>query len=290
MGLRLKFNIVIVVACLAGMALATLLSWQATRRHALAAIEQEITLIRGHALAVRSYTSTGILPLVREHQNFLFVPNSVPSFAAQSVFARFQEKFPDYYYKEATLNPTNPDDLAEPWEAELIEALRNDPTRDHIDVEISRPEGKFYAVAFPLRVSSQSCLTCHSSPEAAPAAMVDIYGRDHGFGWQMDEVIGAQIVSVPMAVADSRAREMVIVLAGGLGVALLLVLIVMNLLLGRIVLRPVLAMSAIAERVSLGDVSAPEYVRKGKDEISSLSRSFNRMRRSLDSALKLLDE
>jgi protein-histidine pros-kinase len=290
MGLRLKFNIVIVLACLIGMALATVLSWHATRRHALAAIEQEIALIRGQALAVRSYTSTGILPLLRETQEVLFVPHSVPSFAAQTVFARFRETFPEYSYKEAALNPTNPDDLAEPWEATLIESLRADPARGHISVEIEKTGGKFYAVAFPLKVGSGSCLACHSSPDIAPAAMVDVYGREHGFGWQMEEIIGAQIVSVPMAVADARAFEMALVLAGGLGVALMLVLIVTNLLLGRIVLRPVLAMSAVAERVSMGDFSVPEYVRKSSDEIGSLSRSFNRMRRSLDSAMKLLDE
>ena len=67
-------------------------------------------------------------------------------------------------------------------------------------------------------------------------------------------------------------------------------IILVNIMLSRIVLRPVSVMSDISEQVSMGDFSAPEYVKKGKDEISSLSASFNRMRRSLASAMKLLDE
>lgn len=289
MGLRAKFNSVILLAVLIGMAIASALSWQAARRHALAAIEQEITLIRGHALAVRAYTSSHILPLLGDRQDILFAPHSVPSFAAQTVFGRFQESHPAYYYKEAALNPTNPEDLALPWEAELIRALRDDPARDHISVEIGEGAERVFAMAFPLRVTQEACLACHATPEAAPAAMVEIYGRENGFGWTLGETIGAQIISVPMALADQRAREMVAVLAAGLGTALLLVLIVTNILLGRIVLRPVAKMSEVAERVSLGDFSVPEYERPGRDEISSLSRSFNRMRRSLDSAMKLLD-
>lgn len=290
MGLRTKFNIVIVLACLAGMALAAVLTWKVARENALAAVEQEIALIRGNALAVRTYTSTGILPLLRDSQDVLFAPHSVPSFAAQTVFGHLRTQHEDYYYKEAALNPTNPDDLAEPWEAELIGRLRADPALDRIAVELDRPDGRFYAVAFPLKVTQDACLTCHSTPEAAPAAMVDLYGREHGFGWQKDEIIGAQIIWAPMSIADERAMRLVLVLLAGLGAAFLLVLIVTNVLLGRIVLRPVAAMSSVAERVSMGDLDVPEYERQGRDEIASLSRSFNRMRRSLDSAMKLLDQ
>ncbi len=47
-------------------------------------------------------------------------------------------------------------------------------------------------------------------------------------------------------------------------------------------------MAKIAESVSLGE-EAPEYEHRSDDEIGILSKSFNRMRRSLDSAMKMLD-
>jgi protein-histidine pros-kinase len=281
---------VLVLACLIGMALALALSWQVAQRHARATVEQEIALLRGNALAVRGYTSAGIYPLLRDSQDILFAPHAVPSFAAQSVFARFREMHPEYSYKEAALNPTNPDDLAEPWEAELIAELRAQPELESISLEIENENGRVLAVAYPLKVTQQACLACHSTPDAAPAAMVDLYGPENGFGWQMGEIIGAQIISAPKAIADARAREMVVILAAGLGAGFMLVLIVTNVLLGRIVLTPVTRMSEVAERVSMGDFQVPEYQKSGRDEIASLSRSFNRMRRSLDSAMKLLDQ
>jgi protein-histidine pros-kinase len=73
-------------------------------------------------------------------------------------------------------------------------------------------------------------------------------------------------------------------------VAFAVVIVLVNIMLSRIVLKPVAVMSGISEQVSMGDFSAPEYVKKGGDEISSLSASFNRMRRLLASAMKLLDD
>ncbi|MEM6974608.1 MAG: DUF3365 domain-containing protein [Pseudomonadota bacterium] len=290
MGLRAKFNLVLILACLIGMGAATALTYRVAQDNALTEIEQEIALLRAKALAVRHYTVTGVAPLMQEDQDILFLPHTVPSFAAQTVFARFRESYPNYDYKEAALNPTNPDDLAEPWEEALIRDLRANPDLDRIATVRETDQGRFYSIAFPFRIQNEGCLVCHSTPEVAPAAMIDLYGPDNGFGWELNEIIGAQIISAPMTLADERAFGQVTVLLAALVSAFLLVLMITNILLSRIVIRPVVAMSEIAEKVSLGDFSLPEYVKPGSDEISSLSKSFNRMRRSLDSAMKILDE
>jgi protein-histidine pros-kinase len=49
-------------------------------------------------------------------------------------------------------------------------------------------------------------------------------------------------------------------------------------------------MSAIADKVSLGQFEAAELDASGSDEISTLARSFGRMRTSLTSAMKMLEE
>ena len=56
------------------------------------------------------------------------------------------------------------------------------------------------------------------------------------------------------------------------------------------IIRPVRRISASANEVSLGNMDAPEHPVSGRDEISSLAESFNRMRRSLANALKMLEE
>lgn len=290
MRLRAKFNLVLVSACLIGLAAASFLTYRAAQDNALAEIENEISLIRQNALAVRSYTSGGITPLLADDSDILFLPHSVPSFSAQSVFAKFRNAFPDYDYKEAALNPTNPEDLANAWETALINQLRDNPDLDRVTTIRETENGRIYAVAFPFTINNEGCLRCHSDPEIAPPAMIDLYGPDNGFGWQLGETIGAQIVSAPMALADKRALELSIGIFAAILVAFSVVIVLVNLMLSRIVLKPVKIMSEISEQVSMGDFSADEYVKKGKDEISSLSESFNRMRRSLNSAMKLLDD
>ena len=55
-----------------------------------------------------------------------FLPQSVPFYAASQNFLKLREHHPEYAYKEATFNPTNPRDRATDWEADLIQQFRND--------------------------------------------------------------------------------------------------------------------------------------------------------------------
>ncbi|MFK7944046.1 MAG: DUF3365 domain-containing protein [Paracoccaceae bacterium] len=290
MGLRFKFNAVLISACLLGIGSATALSYGVVQNAAVQEVEQQIRLIRANASSVRAYTVNSIAPLLSDDDDVLFLPPTVTNYAARRVFSGFQEQFPDYQYKEAALNPMNPADLPNAFEAGLIERFRADQSLDRVTQIIDRGDESFLTVAFPLTVKKEGCLRCHSTPEAAPPALVDLYGSENGFGWKLGETVGAQIISAPMSLAYDRAKETSLILVAALSLAFLLVLIVTNIMLSRIVLQPVARMSEVAEKVSMGDFAVPEYAKPGKDEISSLSASFNRMRRSLESAMKMIDE
>ena len=67
-------------------------------------------------------------------------------------------------------------------------------------------------------------------------------------------------------------------------------IILVDLLLRALVGKPVAEISEVADKVSMGQMDTPEYVRDSKDEIGSLSVSFNRMRRSLQNAMTMLEE
>ena len=289
MGLRLKYNVVLLLACFLGIAASTVVSYFIVQKSAIEEIMQSISLLRSNAIAVRSYTLNSIDPLLSDNNDILFLPETVTSYAARTVFATFQKQFPEFSYKEAALNPTNPADLPNDLEARLIEQLRAAPSLDRISTVVENDAGRFFTVAFPLTITQEGCLTCHSTPEAAPPAMVDLYGPNNGFGWKMGETIGAQIISAPMSIVDKRAQETGLILMGSLTVVFLLVFVLTNLMISRIVVRPVRRMSDLAEKVSMGDFSQPEYRKPGKDEISSLSLSFNRMRRSLERAMSMID-
>jgi protein-histidine pros-kinase len=49
-------------------------------------------------------------------------------------------------------------------------------------------------------------------------------------------------------------------------------------------------MSEAANDISTGNMDIPEFSEKGGDEISLLARSFNRMRRSLEKAIELIEK
>ena len=102
--------------------------------------------------------------------------------------------------------------------------------------------------------------------------------------------MGTQIVSVPFdnaaANADRAFRAYMISLAATFAA----VFLVVNAVLYSMVVRPMRQIARVADRLSLGDMSAEDFSPRGAEEIGALVRSFNRMRKSLDKALHLLEK
>ena len=225
----------------------------------------------------------------KETPKRVFRPQIVPAFSATEMFGYLGKKYPEYTYKEATLNPTNPRDRAVDWEEDIIKAFRNQPDMANFNGQRMTPFGQSLYLARPLR-AGKSCLECHSVPSAAPPEMVALYGTANGFGWKENEIIAAQIVSVPVSVpvemADRAFRRL---LASLVGVASF-TLVLLNLVLFLTVIRPVSRFAAMADEISKGNMDVPELPVKGGDEISVLAAAFNRMHRSLSAAMKMLDK
>ena len=219
-----------------------------------------------------------------------FLPHSIPSFSALSNFKIVRQKLPEYTYREPTLNPTNLNDRAIDWEADIINGFRDDASKGETMITRDTPGGQFLVLARPLKIGSQACLTCHSTPEAAPPTMVALYGSQNGFGWKLGEIVGAQMVSIPLGVPLARAYQALFWFLLALAGTFLVIIIIVDLLLRALVVKPVAEISEMANKVSMGQLDTPEYVRNSNDEIGSLSQSFNRMRRSLQNAMKMLEE
>jgi Protein of unknown function (DUF3365) len=166
-----------------------------------------------------------------------FHPQSVPAFAATEIFAYLREKFPDYFYKEATLNPTNPRDRATDWESDVVNQFRGDSARAEFIGTRDSSTGTALFLSRPIKVNNVSCLECHSTPDKAPAEMIKLYGGDNGFGWKLNDIIGAQIVSVPVSVPVRMAENAFRVIVAWLGGAFGGILLVANVGVA-IVLRP----------------------------------------------------
>ena len=290
MGLRLKFNLVLLLIFSLGISGAGYVSYEMLQRNARAEVVHTAGLIMESAVAIRNYTVGEIRPLLSLQLKRDFLPQSVPAYAAMRNVDGLRKRYPDYTYKEATLNPTNPTSRATEWEASVVEHFRNNSDMKELIGERETPIGKALYLARPIQVKKEGCLTCHGRVDDAPETMLALYGKANGFGWKLNEVVGSQIVSVPMSVPMKRADEAFFTFMLSLGTVFLVITIILNLLLHYIVIKPMKKMAKVAHDVSMGQLDVEEIEFKGKDEVASLADSFNRMRRSLSNALKLLDD
>ena len=290
MKLSTKFNLVLILVLGFGFAATGWVTQQILLENARQEVIEQAGLMMEGAGAIRNYTVKEIKPLLTQQMKRQFLPQSVPAYSATTTFEKMRETHPEYSYKEATLNPTNPRDRAVDWEADIIEHFADFPDAKTLIGERSTATGRSLYMARPIRITNPACLGCHSTPSEAPKTQLVRYGDNNGFGWQFQEVIGAQIVSVPLDVAIKKAEQTFYTFMAALGGMFLFIIIVLNIMLRSIVIRPVTRMAALAEQISTGDIEGTEFNERGSDEISKLGASFNRMRRSLEKAFNMLEE
>ena len=293
MGLRLKFNLALVVVFAIGFAASAYVSDRLLETNARDEVLRNAGLMMEAALSMRGYTVGHVRDKLAQKDDEFF-PESVPAFAATEMMSQLRKKYVDYFYKEAALNPTNPRHLADSWEADVVKQFRNDAGRTEVSGVRATPSGPSLFVARPFRIKDPACLACHSTPEAAPVSMVKLYGGDKGFGWNLNEVIGAQIVSVPMSLPMANAKRAFHTFLLSLAAVFAALFVILNLMLYFLIVQPVRRISAAADRLSEGRTSMTEKAHlelpeSGKDEVALLARSFNRMRTNIESLVKAID-
>lgn len=289
MKLMAKFNVILLlVFALAGLGIS-----HVARRFlddsARNLVLQQAKVMMASAQAVRDYTATNIEPLLRTSD---FHPETVPNYGAIVTFKLLKKNYPEYVYKETALNPRNLEHRPEDWEAEVIQYLRDRPGEAEYSGEREAATGRILYLARPIKMEAE-CMVCHSTPEMSPASMVKQYGSVNGFGWDrvgLNNVVGAQIVMVPMTlpiqIANQAYRNLLLYLA----CTLLLTMLALDVAVYLFVIRPLAAVSSTAYRVSKGEKNVPPLPVKGKDEIAKVNASFNRMQTSLSKALKMLQK
>jgi len=291
MKLLTKFNMIILVVFGTGGFLISQLARSYLIGNARDQVLDQERLMMASARSVRDYTANEISPLLQEspRHRVRFLPETIPFYGATTAFAKLRKDYPDYAYKEAALNPTNPEDRATGWEVDIIEWLRDHREKHETTGLRNTPMGPALYLANPIKATKE-CLECHSTPAAAPKAMIAVYGSANGFGWKEDAVVGAQIVSVPLSVplenADRAYQRLIFFLAS----TMLVAIVGLDAGVYWFVIRPLRTVSATGDRISRGEKNVPPVKIRGKDEIATVAASFNRMQISLAKALKMFDE
>src|SRR6185503_6710123 len=151
-------NLVLLVIFALGFAAAAGVSAALLEQSAREDVLQDARLIMESALASRAYTINQIAPLLRKLDTDEFLPQTVPAFGATEQFNALRANLPDFSYKEATLNPTNPRDRATDWEVDIVNAFRQFPERTEIVGERETPLGRSLYLGKPIMIRDRACL------------------------------------------------------------------------------------------------------------------------------------
>ena len=288
--LRQKFTVWLLAILVGGLVLSGIALSAILRQNAKNDIAATGLMLMETMTSVREYTSNQVNPELVSQLDKKFLPQTVPGYSAREVFEIFRKNpdYRDFFYKEATLNPTNLRDKADRFESDLVNQFRGSTDLKELQGFHSMPSGDIFYVARPVSVSKPSCLACHSTPDVAPKSMVDRYGSDNGFGWKLNEVVGAKIVSVPADKVINKAYESSFIILGIVFAVCITIIFLVNVLLNQKVIRPLKRMTRIAEEVSMGHMEA-EFDQPSNDEIGSLAKAFKRMQLSLSMAMSRLN-
>ncbi|MFM7512882.1 MAG: DUF3365 domain-containing protein [Cyanobium sp.] len=268
-------------------ALNSLFTHYATRQ-----IDHQASHLMDSMDAVRQYTINHIDPIISplNQTSDKFLAESTTSFSTQRVFSYLKANpdYADYSYREAALNPTNPLDRADPLETQLIRTFRADAELTELTGIRQAAGGSSHYVARPIRVSDQKCLACHSTPQAAPKSLVATYGSENGFSWKLGEVVGAQIVSVPIdAIYKAKHDSLGLVSIFNLA-AYAVTSVVLLAFIRRAIVRPMREISARAFEASMHPDRIEFSEQHRADEIGRIAQSFERMKQSLLIAMQML--
>ncbi len=253
MSLRLKFNLVLVIVFLLGAIGAAVYYDKYLEDYALDNVRHNSQVLMATALAVRGYTADNIKPHLDPLNVETFLPETVPAFAATEVVRRLRDRYVGYDYKEAVIDPSNPRDRASDWETEIIEQFRKGGSGSEVTGFHGEGMARTLYVARPIKVTNPACLACHSTPAAAPASMIKVYGAKNGFGWKLGDIIGIQLVQVPVFYPLEKARQTFTSFMLSLLVIFGVMFVAMNLALSGFVIGPMARLNRTLEDLATKD-------------------------------------
>ncbi len=206
---------------------------------------------------------------------------TVPVFAAIQV-AKNKAKELGMEIKVPKFSPRNPDNLPDEFEAGVLKKLESGTVAEYYEIDAKTDKLRFFR---PVKLTAE-CLNCHGDPANSMA----LWGNNEGLdatgtkmeNWKEGEVHGAFEVLMPMAPVRAAAEAGATQIAKYLMIMLAFILAI-GLLIAFMVMRPVKRLMKANAEVSSGDLNTRVVV-SSKDELGSLSESFNSMVESIKEA------
>ena len=196
--------------------------------------------------------------------------------AAMQAVKQYQSSWHEdtFQYRRVALNPVEPKDRADGFEAGLVRLLAANPRLAQTEQEIRDKGVTYHVLATPITVSQERCLSCHGASKEASASRVKRYGHRAATGWKLRQVVGADIIYTPSDYPRSQAAAAFWAVTRSVAVLALICSIMLILRAHYLVARPVREMLATSEAIQRGEWPR-RPVRYSGDELGALASSFH---------------
>lgn len=209
MGVRARLLLIVGIVSLLATVFIGLASYKFSEMAAMREARAKGEIILDYVYAGREYFKKVQRPLILELvEKERFYPDLMSGFViSRGTWEEFRRKLAGYEFKQATLDPLYSFNKADTMEQELIAKFGQDKELTFKEGIIDRRGEKFFYLAKPIVVDSKGCLTCHGLPLEAPKDQVELYGSDHGYNWQLGQVVSSYIVYVSIQEALQNAKR-----------------------------------------------------------------------------------
>jgi signal transduction histidine kinase/CheY-like chemotaxis protein len=283
-SIGIKFSVLVGVFAILFAAIVVGQTWYSTQRHLMHLTENQAELALAFDVAIREYAAETIRPAManRIPPDEFVVEAMSTSYIARSVFDKVKQDFPDYVIKFSSENPRNSKNQADQGEAEILAYYRENPQakdwKGILSLRIDDREApeEFFVYSRVMRIATE-CLQCHGTPEASPKSLLERYGSERGFGYQVGDVAGMDVIGIPMrgvyAALWENAGQNIFLLTLGMVPLFGVIVVAFRLVVGRrlaAMARHFRAAAATGEDSPLALVGET-----GDDEIAVVARSYN---------------
>ncbi len=165
--------------------------------------------------ATRHYVGDELRPVLeRELKGGFVLEGMSRSYVAGSITRRVLQEFPGYVFKNASLNPRNPKNKADEFEAGLINEFRKNKEMREWRGLITKEGQHYYILARAGSPVEEKCLYCHGNPGVAPKEIIKRYGSTAGFDMKVGELSDTLIAYIPVHIPLASARRTVAFFVG----------------------------------------------------------------------------
>lgn len=215
MSPKKRFTLLLITIYAVSLALMTVVTYLVVRENAIRDAAVAGRLYLAAFGAVKHYIAEELRPVFyKEFPGRFIVQGMSRSYAASRVAMRVQRELPNYQYKNASLNATNPLNEADEFEKDIITLFAGNRSVREWQGFRKKGDAQFYSMAVAGDPFTGDCLKCHGNPDDAPAELRARYGTIRGFNARAGDLLDATFVYIPIGVPLADARKIVQVFIG----------------------------------------------------------------------------